>query len=65
VSTSTITHFYESDEPFRLQNGFMLPSLRIAYESWGTMNAEKDNVILLYHALSGSHHAAGHNPEIP
>lgn len=65
MSISTITHFCESAEPFRLQNGFVLPSLRIAYESWGTMNAEKDNVILLYHALSGSHHAAGHNPEIP
>jgi homoserine O-acetyltransferase len=36
----------------------------LAYETWGTLNADKSNAILLFHALSGSHHAAGHNPAI-
>lgn len=42
----------------------MLPGLSLAYETWGHLNADASNAILLCHALSGSHHAAGHNPEI-
>jgi homoserine O-acetyltransferase len=38
--------------------------VRIAYETWGAPNADRSNAILLFHALSGSHHAAGYNPAI-
>lgn len=48
----------------RLRNGGLLPGVRIAYEMWGALNSEKSNAILLFHALSGSHHAAGFNPAI-
>lgn len=59
------TQFCKIDAPFALSDGSVLPGLSIAYETWGTLNAEKSNAILLYHALSGSHHAAGLNPRIP
>ena len=59
------TKFCDIDRPFALQGGAVLPSLRIAYETWGTLREDGSNAILLYHALSGSHHAAGSNPCIP
>lgn len=59
------TKFCDIAQPFALSDGSVLPSLRIAYETWGTLNADKSNAILLYHALSGSHHAAGINDSIP
>ena len=67
MTAETRTLFFETaspDEPLRLRDGGMLPGVRIAYETWGELNAEKNNAILLFHALSGSHHAAGINPGI-
>ena len=67
MPAETRTLFFETaspDEPLRLRDGGMLPGVRIAYETWGQLNAEKNNAILLFHALSGSHHAAGINPGI-
>lgn len=64
----TRTQFHEFTGPggkaFRLRDGASLPSVRLAYETWGELNAEKSNAIVIFHALSGSHHAAGHNPDI-
>lgn len=59
------THFFDHEETFALRDGSSLPAIRIAYETWGTLNADRSNAILLFHALSGSHHAAGINPDIP
>lgn len=59
------THFFNHEETFALRDGSSLPAIRIAYETWGTLNADRSNAILLFHALSGSHHAAGINAEIP
>ncbi|GAA5481762.1 homoserine O-acetyltransferase MetX [Haloferula sargassicola] len=56
---------FRDDAPLRLREGGELPEATLAYESWGELNADGSNAILLFHALSGSHHAAGHNPEIP
>ena len=67
MSAETQTHFIEigsSDQPVKLRAGSSLPGVRIAYESWGELNADKSNAILLFHALSGSHHAAGITPSI-
>jgi homoserine O-acetyltransferase len=67
MPAETCTRFFETgspDAPFRLRDGGLLPGIRIAYESWGGLNADKSNAILLFHALSGSHHAAGHTPSI-
>lgn len=43
----------------------MLHSVTLAYETYGRLNADKSNAILLFHALSGSQHAAGFNPTVP
>ena len=62
----TQTRFFTlADGPVRLRDGRELPSVTLAYESWGELNADRSNAILLFHALSGSHHACGHNPAIP
>ena len=55
---------YEGGE-FQLRCGDSLPELEIAYETWGELNEDKSNVILLSHALSGSHHASGINTDLP
>ncbi|BCX46675.1 homoserine O-acetyltransferase [Haloferula helveola] len=63
VSTQFLT--FRDDAPFRLRSGGELPEVTIAYETWGELNEDRSNAILLFHALSGSHHACGRNPEIP
>jgi len=63
----TPTRFFETgsaDNPVRLAGGGALPGIRLAYETWGQLNADKSNAILLCHALSGSHHVAGLNTGI-
>lgn len=42
------------DEPFVTENGFSIPDPTIAYQTWGTLNEAKDNVILVCHALTGN-----------
>jgi len=64
MSHATHTRFLDSGMPFPLRDGGSLPQVRIAYETWGELNDEKSNAILVCHALSGSHHAAGRNPSI-
>ncbi|MFY8001131.1 MAG: homoserine O-acetyltransferase family protein [Candidatus Kapaibacteriota bacterium] len=44
--------------PFTLENGAILPYLDIAYHSYGTLNAAKDNVVWVCHALTGNSDAA-------
>ena len=48
------------DAPFATADGGVLPSLTIAYETYGVLNPQKSNAVLVCHALSGSHHAAGY-----
>ena len=67
MPAETLTHFFETGspgQPIRLRDGGVLPSVMLAYETWGTLNAERSNAVFLFHALSGSHHAVGHNPGI-
>jgi homoserine O-acetyltransferase len=51
-----IAHF---SSPLYLESGRILEPYEIAYETYGELNADKSNVVLVCHALSGSHHAAG------
>jgi homoserine O-acetyltransferase/O-succinyltransferase len=53
------TRFVDLAEPLPLDCGRVLPSVRIAYETYGQLSPARDNVILVCHALSGDAHAAG------
>ncbi|KAL4863652.1 hypothetical protein BDV12DRAFT_177284 [Aspergillus spectabilis] len=48
---------FHCKEPLLLDWGGVLPEFDIAYEAWGQLNANKDNVILLHTGLSASSHA--------
>lgn len=50
---------YHFDEPLTLECNRTLPAFDLTFETYGTLNADKSNAILICHALSGSHHAAG------
>ncbi len=59
------TQFITLPGSFTLRNGAVLNDVRVAYEQYGTLAPQKDNVILLFHAFTGSQHAYGYNPEVP
>jgi homoserine O-acetyltransferase len=56
VVTPRTVHF---DQPLTLRSGAVLPAFDLAYETYGTLNADASNAILVCHALSGHHHVAG------
>lgn len=51
------------DEPLELENGGALPAVTVVYETWGTLNADRSNAVLVCHALTGDSHAASHGAE--
>ncbi|KUP97446.1 homoserine O-acetyltransferase MetX [Thermobifida cellulosilytica] len=51
------------DEPLPLESGGELPGVRLAYETWGSLNADRSNAVLVLHALTGDSHVVG--PEGP
>jgi homoserine O-acetyltransferase/O-succinyltransferase len=53
------TQFLDLPDPVRLDCGRELAPVRVAYETYGELSPERDNVILVCHALSGDAHAAG------
>ena len=56
LATPQTVHF---DTPLTLASGRVLKAYDIVYETYGTLNAERSNAVLICHALSGHHHAAG------
>ncbi len=56
MTTDPETFVYNS--PFDLENGISLPFLEIGYTTYGTLNANKDNVIWVCHALTANSDAA-------
>lgn len=52
---------FVSNEPFVFESGQSLPGFTLRYETYGRLNTARDNAILVCHALSGDHHAAGIN----
>ncbi|MGB0515109.1 MAG: hypothetical protein ACPGJE_09750, partial [Wenzhouxiangellaceae bacterium] len=52
------TNYYIHHEPFPLYLGSRLPALQLAWESWGALNEDKSNAILLFTGLSPDAHAA-------
>ena len=53
---------FPSDQPLRLDSGAMLENLEIAYRTWGTLNADGTNAVLICHALTLDQHVAGTHP---
>ncbi len=55
---------WRSEQAIELACGSSLPSYELVYETYGELNAARDNAVLVCHALSGNHHAAGyHHPQ--
>ena len=50
---------FPNDRPVALDSGKTLQQVTIAYETWGELNSDKSNAILLCHAWTGDSHAAG------
>ena len=48
-------------KPLQLESGQTLDGFTVAYETFGTLNKNKDNAILVFHALSGDQFGPGHN----
>lgn len=59
------TQFLDCGTPFALSSGMMLDGVRVAYETYGNLNEDASNAILVFHALSGSQHACGVNSFVP
>ncbi|MBT8140508.1 MAG: homoserine O-acetyltransferase [Gammaproteobacteria bacterium] len=54
---------FRYDGAFRTSGGRELPGIELVYETYGELNAAKNNAILVCHALSGDHHAAGYHSD--
>ena len=53
------TEHFKYEESLYLESGRILDTFELAYETYGELNDDKSNVIIITHALSGSHHASG------
>ncbi|WP_018617397.1 homoserine O-acetyltransferase MetX [Segetibacter koreensis] len=47
-------NYFNSDEPFITESGETLPTLTIAYDTYGALNSEKNNVVWVCHALTSN-----------
>jgi homoserine O-acetyltransferase len=56
IATAQTMHFAA---PLPLQSGASLRDYQLAFETYGTLNADKSNAVLICHALNASHHVAG------
>jgi homoserine O-acetyltransferase len=56
IVAAKTAHF---NTPLTLKSGAVLPQFDLVYETYGTLNANKSNAVLVCHALSGTHHVAG------
>ena len=50
---------FRFDQPLCLQSGAVLPAYELKVETYGQLNADKSNAVLICHALNASHHVAG------
>jgi homoserine O-acetyltransferase len=53
------------DQPLQLQGGGHLRNYHLSYETYGALNADRSNAVLICHALNASHHVAGRYADQP
>ena len=57
--------FIRFDEPLQLSSGRVLPQYELAVETYGELNSDRSNAVLICHALNASHHVAGISADNP
>lgn len=62
VSTQRVV-LYDAGDPLVLSSGATLAPVQVAYETYGTLNAARDNAVFICHALTGDANAAGHHSD--
>jgi homoserine O-acetyltransferase/O-succinyltransferase len=55
---TTSMNIFHSEKPFALECGAVLPEIDLAYHTYGSMNAQKNNIVWVFHALTGNSDAA-------
>ncbi len=59
------SRFFHTAAPLPLRCGNQLDEFTLAYETYGALNAARSNAVLVFHAMTGSQHAAGCNIGVP
>jgi homoserine O-acetyltransferase/O-succinyltransferase len=59
---SSLVMRFGADEPLIMDSGVALAPWQIAYQTYGALNADKSNAVLICHALTGDQHVANENP---
>ena len=59
-SLNLLTSIAEIKIPLKLDSGNVINKYHLKYETYGNLNKERSNAVLICHALSGNHHAAGY-----
>ena len=62
VVTAQRMHF---SEPLQMSNGTAFSDYELVFETYGTLNEQRSNAVLICHALNASHHVAGISPKNP
>ena len=50
---------FRCDTSFEFESGQSIPEFTLRYETYGQLNSDRNNVVLVAHALTGDHHCAG------
>ncbi|ABK45680.1 homoserine O-acetyltransferase [Magnetococcus marinus MC-1] len=61
IVTPQHVRLFGASTPLQLDGGTLLHSVDVSYETYGTLNQERSNAVLICHALSGNAHAAGYH----
>ncbi|UCG87326.1 MAG: homoserine O-acetyltransferase [Gemmatimonadota bacterium] len=64
VELGQVVHL-DLPEPFTAVHGGKLPSIQVSYESWGELNAARDNAVLIVHPMTADCHVTGEYAEQP